>query len=450
MESGTPHTVGNPERVLILGAAGRDFHVFNTYFRGRLEVEVVGFTAAQIPGISGRRYPPSLAGPRYPQGIPIYSEGELEDLVRAQHIDQVIFAYSDVSHLNVMHLASRALAAGADFRLLGPEHTFIEARCPVISVCAVRTGCGKGQVAERLVAHLRRRGLRAVVIRHPMPYGDLEQQAVQRFAAAEDCDRYACTIEEREEYEHHLSHGAVVYAGVDYERIVRAAEAEADVIIWDGGNNDLPFIRPGLEIVVLDPHRAGHELAYHPGEANFRRAAVLVVNKVDSAPVQGIDRVLKNAAAINPRATVVQARSDIRVDHPELVRGRRVLVVEDGPTLTHGEMSYGCGVIAAQACGAAELVDPRPHAVGSLRQCFERYPWIGRALPAEGYSAAQIAELQETIGQTPCDAVVVATPVNLSHLISMSQPCARVTYSLVEITRPDLAELADAFLERGP
>ena len=312
MQTGASHTPQSQSASSFWARRGVDFHVFNTYFRSRPEYEVVGFTATQIPGITGRRYPPSLAGPRYPQGIPIYSEGELEDLVRAQHIDQVIFAYSDVSHLNVMHLASRALAAGADFRLLGPEHTFIEARCPVISVCAVRTGCGKGQVAERLVAHLRGRGLRAVVIRHPMPYGDLEQQAVQRFAANEDCDRHACTIEEREEYEHHLAHGAVVYAGVDYERIVRAAEAEADVIIWDGGNNDLPFIRPGLEIVVLDPHRAGHELAYHPGEANFRRAAVLVVNKVDSAPVQGIHRVLENAAAINPRATVVQARSDIR------------------------------------------------------------------------------------------------------------------------------------------
>lgn len=438
-----------PERVLILGAAGRDFHVFNTYFRTRPDYEVLGFTAAQIPGIVARRYPPALAGPRYPEGIPIYPEADLEALVRTHRIDQVVFAYSDVSHVAVMHLASRALAAGADFRLLGPEHTFLEARCPVISICAVRTGCGKGEVAERLVAHLRGRGRRAVVIRHPMPYGDLEQQAVQRFATTADCDRYGCTIEEREEYEHHLARGAIVYAGVDYERIVRAAEAEADVIIWDGGNNDLPFIRPGLEIVVLDPHRAGQELAYHPGEANFRRAEVLVVNKVDSAPAPGIARVLEHAAAINPRATVVQARSDIQIEHPELVRGRRVLVVEDGPTLTHGEMSYGSGMIAAQACGAAELIDPRPYAVGSLRECFERYPWIGRALPAEGYSPTQVRELQETIERTPCDTVVIATPVNLAHLISIRQPCVRVTYSLVELTHPDLAELADAFLERA-
>ncbi len=445
MPTGTPHAT-TAERVLILGAAGRDFHVFNTYFRDRDAYEVVGFTATQIPGVAGRRYPPSLAGSRYPAGIPIYSEDEFETLVRTQRIDQVIFAYSDVSHVNVMHLASRALAAGADFRLLGPEHTFLEARCPVISVCAVRTGCGKGQVAERLVAHLRRQGHRAVLIRHPMPYGDLEQQAVQRFATATDCDRYACTIEEREEYEHHLAHGAVVYAGVDYQRIVRAAESEADVIIWDGGNNDLPFIRPGLEIVVLDPHRPGHELSYHPGEANVRRAHVLVVNKVDSAPVEGINRVLANAAAVNPRATVVQARSEIRVDRPDLVRGRRVLVIEDGPTLTHGEMSYGSGVIAAQTCGAAELIDPRPYAVGSLRECFARYPWIGRALPAEGYSPAQIAELQETIARVPCEAVVIATPVNLARLIRIQQPCARVTYALVELTHPDLAELADTFL----
>ncbi len=445
MPTGTPHATA-PERVLILGAAGRDFHVFNTYFRDREEYEVVGFTATQIPGVAGRQYPPSLAGSRYPAGIPIYSEDDFETLVRTHRIDQVIFAYSDVSHVNVMHLASRALAAGADFRLLGPEHTFLQARCPVISVCAVRTGCGKGQVAERLVAHLRRRGHRAVLIRHPMPYGDLERQAVQRFATATDCDRYACTIEEREEYEHHLTHGAVVYAGVDYQRIVRAAESEADVIIWDGGNNDLPFIRPGLEIVVLDPHRPGHELSYHPGEANFRRAHVLVVNKVDSAPVEGINRVLANAAVVNPRATVVQARSDIRVDRPDLVRGRRVLVIEDGPTLTHGEMSYGSGVIAAQACGAAELIDPRPYAVGSLQECFAHYPWIGKALPAEGYSPAQVAELQETIARVPCEAVVIATPVNLARLIRIQQPCARVTYTLVELTHPDLAELADAFL----
>jgi predicted GTPase len=436
------------ERVLILGAAGRDFHVFNIYFRERTDYEVVGFTATQIPGIAARRYPASLAGPRYPEGIPIHPEEELERIVRDERVDQVVFAYSDIAHVNVMHLASRALAAGADFRLLGPEHTFLEASCPVISVCAVRTGCGKGQVAERLVAHVRRRGLRAVVIRHPMPYGDLEQQAVQRFATLEDCDRYACTIEEREEYEHHLAHGAVVYAGVDYARIVRAAEAEADVIIWDGGNNDLPFIRPGLEMVVVDPHRAGHELSYHPGEANFRRAHVLVVNKVDSAPAAGIARVLANAAAINPSAVVVQARSEIHVDTPELVRGRRVLVIEDGPTLTHGEMSYGSGVIAAQTYCAAELVDPRPYAVGSLRECFARYPWVGKLLPAEGYSPAQVKELEHTIERTPCDAVLIATPVNLAHLMTIRQPCARVSYTLAEITHPDIAELADAFLER--
>ena len=436
-----------PERVLILGAAGRDFHVFNTYFRDRADCDVVGFTATQIPGIAGRRYPAALAGARYPDGIPIHPEDALEQLICDQHIDQVVFAYSDISHVNLMHLASRALAAGADFRLLGPEHTFLEASCPVISVCAVRTGCGKGEVAERLVAHLRRRGLRAVVIRHPMPYGDLEQQAVQRFATLADCDRYACTIEEREEYEHHLAHGAVVYAGVEYERIVRAAEVEADLIIWDGGNNDLPFIRPGLEIVVVDPHRAGHELLYHPGEANFRRAHVLVVNKVDSAPVEGITRVLENAATINPRAVVVQARSEIRVDHPELVRGRRVLVIEDGPTLTHGEMSYGSGVIAAQTCGASQLVDPRPYAVGSLRDCFARYPWIGKALPAEGYSLQQVAELQETISRVPCDTVLIATPVDLGRLVTIPQPTARATYTLVEVTEPTLPQLVDSFLE---
>ncbi len=445
------YSAGQPERVLILGAAGRDFHVFNTYFRSRADYEVVAFTAAQIPGIAARRYPPSLAGPHYPAGIPIREEAEFESFVREQRIDQVILAYSDLSHLSVMHLASRALAAGADFRLLGPEHTFVEARCPVISVCAVRTGCGKGAVAERVVAHLRGRDVRAVVIRHPMPYGDLEAQAVQRFATAADCDRHRCTIEEREEYEHHLACGAVVYAGVDYERIVRAAEAEADVIVWDGGNNDLPFIRPALEIVVLDPHRAGHELAYHPGEANLRRAHVLVVNKVDSAPPEGIARVLANAQATNPGATVVHARSEITVDQPDLIRGRRVLVVEDGPTLTHGEMPYGSGVIAAWAAGAAEVIDPRPFAVGSLAACFVRYPWIGPALPAEGYSSEQVAELEATIARTPCDTVVIATPVDLRHLMQIRQACVRVTYRLVEVTHPDLAEVVDAFLElHGP
>jgi predicted GTPase len=440
--------VAAPERVLILGAAGRDFHVFNIYFRERPQYDVVGFTATQIPGISSRVYPPALAGGRYPQGIPIDAEEELEELIRKRKVDQVVFAYSDISHVAVMHLASRALAAGADFRLLGPEHTFIDARCPVISVCAVRTGCGKGQVAARLVAHLRQRRRHPVVIRHPMPYGDLERQAVQRFASVADCDRQDCTIEEREEYEHHLALGAVVYAGVDYERIVRQAEAEADVIIWDGGNNDLPFIRPGLEIVVLDPHRPGHELRYHPGEANLRRADVLVVNKIDSAPVSGITQVLDNAAVTNPSAIVVQARSEIRVEGAGRLHGRRVLVVEDGPTLTHGEMSYGSGTIAAQNCGATELVDPRPYAVGSLRDCFARYPWIGKALPAEGYSEQQVAELQETIEHTPCDVVLVATPVDLGRLLDIRQPTARVRYRLVEMTEPDLARIADDYLER--
>jgi predicted GTPase len=446
--SRTQHGGAAPERVLILGAAGRDFHVFNTYFRRHPGYDVVGFTATQIPGIAGRVYPPALAGPRYPRGIPIRPEDELEQLVRDRRVDQVVFAYSDISHEAVMHIASRALAAGADFRLLGPEHTFLDARCPVISVCAVRTGCGKGQVAARLVAHLRHRDLRAVVIRHPMPYGDLENQALQRFARVEDCDRHQCTIEEREEYEHHLTLGAVVFAGVDYERIVRAAEKEADVIVWDGGNNDLPFIRPGLEIVVLDPHRPGHELTYHPGEANLRRADVLVVNKIDSAPVTGIARVLENAAKVNPRATVVQARSEIRVEGAELLQGRRVLVIEDGPTLTHGEMSYGSGTIAAQNCGAAELVDPRPYVVGSLRDCFARHPWIGRVLPAEGYSKGQITELEQSIAAVPCDVVLIATPVDLERLVNIRQPTARVRYRLMEMTEPGLARIADAYLEK--
>ncbi|MCS6927825.1 MAG: cyclic 2,3-diphosphoglycerate synthase, partial [Candidatus Binatia bacterium] len=401
------------ERVLIMGAAGRDFHTFNTYFRDNPQYEVVAFTAAQIPGIANRLYPPVLSGAAYPHGIPIYPEDQLEDLIRRERIDQVVFAYSDVAHLTVMHLASRVLACGADFRLLGPAHSLLTATRPVLSVCAVRTGCGKSMVVHRLATLLRQRGVQPAVVRHPMPYGDLANQAVQRFATLEDCDRYACTIEEREEYEHHLRAGVVVYAGVDYERILRAVEQEAEVILWDGGNNDWPFFRSDLEIVLLDPHRAGHELLYHPGETNLRRAQVLIVNKLDSAPVAGVQEVMRNIAQINPTATVLQARSAVSVDRPDCIRGKRVLVIEDGPTLTHGEMSYGSGVIAAQRYGAAALVDPRPFARGSLAQIFRDYPWIAHALPAMGYSAAQLQDLAATIAAAPCDTVVIATPVDL-------------------------------------
>jgi predicted GTPase len=439
------------ERVLIMGAAGRDFHTFNTYFRDNAAYEVVAFTAAQIPGIANRHYPSLLSGVRYSQGIPIYPESQLERLIRNEHIAQVVFAYSDVAHLTVMHLASRVLACGADFRLLGPEHSLLTSSRPVISVCAVRTGCGKGMVVRRLATLLREHGLRPVVVRHPMPYGDLAKQAVQRFATLEDCDRHECTIEEREEYEQHIRTGVVVYAGVDYERILRAAEHEAEVILWDGGNNDWPFFRSDLEIVLLDPHRAGHELLYHPGETNLRRAQVLIVNKLDSAPVAGVQQVMHNIAQINPTAMVIQARSAVSVDRPELIRGKRVLAIEDGPTLTHGEMGYGSGVIAAQRYGAAEIVDPRPFAHGSLAQLFHEYPWITHALPAMGYSAQQLQELAATIAAAACDTVVVATPVDLAHLIALAHPSCRVQYELEEMSHPDLAQVVDEFLrERGP
>ena len=435
------------ERVLIMGAAGRDFHTFNVCFRDNPECEVVAFTAAQIPGIEDRRYPPSLSGPLYPGGIPIYAEEKLEALILEKQIQQVIFAYSDVSHVILMHLASRVLASGADFRLIGPQRSFLSSARPVISVCAVRTGCGKDSVVRRISALLRAQGLRPVVVRHPMPYGDLSRQAVQRFASVEDCDRQHCTIEEREEYEQHIAEGVVVYAGVDYLRILDAAEKEADIILWDGGNNDWPFFSPDLEIVLVDPHRPGHELLYHPGETNLRRAQVIVVNKLDSAPVGGVQQVMANIAQINPNATVIQAWSNVSVDKPELVRGKRVLVIEDGPTLTHGEMGYGSGVIAAQRYGAAEIVDPRLSARGSLVEIFARYPWVGKALPAMGYSNAQLQDLSATINAASCDSIIVATPVDLARLISLPRPHCRVRYDLEEISRPDLSDVVTIFLQ---
>jgi predicted GTPase len=435
-----------PECVLILGAAGRDFHTFNICFRDDANYRVVGFTAAQIPGIESRRYPPSLSGKLYPEGIPIYPEADLERLIHEHHAQQVIFAYSDVSHVAVMHLASRALACGADFRLIGPDRSSLSSARPVISVCAVRTGSGKDSVIRRIATLIRAHDLRPVVMRHPMPYGDLSAQAVQRFAAIEDCDRQQCTVEEREEYEQHLKQGVIVYAGVDYARILMEAEKEADIILWDGGNNDWPFIKSDLEIVLLDPHRAGHELLYHPGETNFRRAQVLIVNKVDSAPVAGIDQVMANVAAINPAAKLIQARSTITVDHPELIRDKRVLIIEDGPTLTHGELSYGSGTIAAKRHRAAEIVDPRPHATGSLAETFRKFPWVGRALPAMGYSPAQLEDLAATIRATECDSIVVASPVDLARLIALPKPSCRVRYDLDEISRPGLAEVVKDFL----
>jgi predicted GTPase len=436
------------KKVLILGAAGRDFHNFNVVFRNNPSYEVVAFTAAQIPDIAGRRYPEELAGPAYPQGIPIAEERDLERLIQEQGVDVVVFSYSDISHMALMHLASRTVAAGADFWLLGTEQTQLKSIVPVISICAVRTGCGKSPLSRKVAADLRRAGLKVVAIRHPMPYGDLAAQAVQRFATLEDLERQGCTIEEREEYEPHLVHGTVVYAGVDYERILRQAEREADVILWDGGNNDTPFYVSDLEIVVADPHRPGHELAYFPGEVNLRRAQVVVINKVDTAARENIATVRKNIALANPRAQIIETACRVMVDDPARIRGKRVLVVEDGPTLTHGEMAYGAGVVAARQNGAAELVDPRPFAVGSIRGTFERYSHITTLLPAMGYGAAQRHELEETINRTPCDVVVIATPVDLGHILKINQQTVRVGYEIEEHTRPGVTEVIAEFVQK--
>ncbi|MCX7854432.1 MAG: cyclic 2,3-diphosphoglycerate synthase, partial [Anaerolineae bacterium] len=413
-----------PKRVIIMGAAGRDFHNFNVYFRDNPDYQVVAFTATQIPNIEGRRYPPELAGRLYPEGIPIYSEEELTELVRRYQVDQVVFAYSDVSHEYVMHKASQALVAGADFRLMGTGSTMLTSRKPVVAVCAVRTGSGKSQTTRHVCDVLRGMGRKVVVVRHPMPYGDLVAQAVQRFATYEDLDRYHCTIEEREEYEPHIDRGVVVYAGVDYERILRQAEEEADVIVWDGGNNDLPFFRPDLHIVVADPHRPGHEVRYHPGEANLRAADVVVINKVDTADPANVALVRRSIQEVNPQAIVVEAASPIFVEDPGAIQGRRVLVIEDGPTLTHGEMAYGAGVTAARRFGAAELVDPRPYAVRSIAETFQKYPHIGPLLPAMGYGEEQIRDLEETVNATPCDLVLAATPVDIRRLLKVRYPVA--------------------------
>jgi predicted GTPase len=434
------------KRVLILGAAGRDFHNFNVWFRNNPDYHVVAFTATQIPDIAGRRYPPELAGHFYPEGIPIFEEKDLEKLIAEYKIDAVVFSYSDISHQNLMHLGSRAVAADADFWLLGTEHTQIKSSVPVISVCAVRTGCGKSPVSRLVAAELRRQGRKPVVIRHPMPYGDLAAQAVQRFATMEDLDLQQCTIEEREEYEPHIIHGTVVYAGVDYEKILRQAEKEADVILWDGGNNDTSFYVSDLEIVVVDPHRPGHELSYFPGEVNLRRADAIVINKVDTAEQRDIETVRQNIKLHNQKARVFEMACRVAVPEPSLVKGQRVLVVEDGPTLTHGEMPYGAGVVAARHYGAAELVDPRPYAVGSIRNTYERYSHLTNLLPAMGYSAMQRHELEETIRRTPCDLVLIATPIDLARVIKLDRPNLRVTYEVEELTKPGLAELLAKFV----
>ena len=428
------------KKVLVMGAAGRDFHNFNVVYRDDPQTQVVAFTATQIPGIEGRRYPPQLAGARYPEGIPIHPEDHLERLVRDFEVDEVVFAYSDVSHEYVMHRASRALAAGASFTLLGPQATMLESTRPVVAVCAVRTGSGKSQTTRAVIRALKSQGHGPVVVRHPMPYGDIVAQRVQRFASYEDLIEARATVEEREEYEAHLAAGTVVYAGVDYEEILKAAQAEADVVVWDGGNNDLPFFKPDVHIVVADPHRPGHETSYHPGEANLRMADVVIINKVDTAEPGSVDRVEATAREVNPTATIIRARSPVTVDNPDAVKGKRVLVIEDGPTLSHGEMTYGAGVVAAKAHGA-EIVDPRPYVTGSLTKIYEKYP-VGPVLPAMGYSAGQIDEMERSIDAAPVDVVIIATPVDLAKIADIRKPSVRVRYELEEVEGyPTLAEI---------
>ena len=433
--------------IVIMGAAGRDFHNFNCVFRGRDDVRVVAFTATQIPDIAGRRYPASLAGRLYPKGIPIIPEADLEKLCRSEHVDEAVFAYSDVSHQHVMEQASRVIALGMDFRLLGAGPTFLKSRHPVVAVCAVRTGSGKSQTTRRVARILRDLGRTPVIIRHPMPYGDLEAQRVQRFATLEDMRIQRCTIEEMEEYEPHITEGFVVYAGVDYEEILRQAEGEGDLILWDGGNNDLPFYAPDVHITVVDPHRPGHELSYYPGRINLAMADVIVINKIDTAEPEGIEAVRSSIRAVNPRAQVVDAASPIFVDRPGEIRGKRVLVVEDGPTLTHGEMRYGSGTVAAQKHGAGEIVDPRPYATGRIKATFEKYPRIAALLPAVGYGDEQVRDLEDTIRRVPCDLVIVATPVDLTRIIRIDKPMLRVRYELQEVGSPDLSDILKARLK---
>ncbi len=434
------------KRVIIMGAAGRDFHNFNTYFRDNPDYQVVAFTATQIPNIEGRKYPPALAGEAYPQGIPIYPEARLADLIVEDDIDQVVFAYSDVMHEYVMHKASLVLAKGADFRLMGLHNTQIQSDKPVVSVCAARTGSGKSQTSRRVRDILQDLGYRVAVIRHPMPYGDLAKQAVQRFASYEDLDAQQCTIEEREEYEPHIQQGSIVFAGVDYEAILRQAEAEADVILWDGGNNDLPFYVSDYLIVIVDPLRPGHERRYYPGESNVIAADAIIINKMDAADEDAIVQVKENIEKLNPSAVVLEANSPISVDDPKAVRDRRVLVVEDGPTLTHGEMSFGAGWMAAKRFGASEIIDPRPFAVGSILETYAKFPNIGEIIPAMGYSADQIRELEETIDQADADLVLIGTPIDLGRLLEINKPIQRVRYELEIISRPTLAKLLEGKL----
>jgi predicted GTPase len=429
------------EKVIIMGAAGRDFHNFNVYFRDNARYQVVAFTATQIPDIDGRVYPAALSGSRYPKGIPIYPDSRLVELIDTHKVDLVAFSYSDVPHVEVMHKASLTTAAGADFIIIGAPYTMLASKKTVISVCAVRTGCGKSQTSRKVIQILQAMGKRVVSVRHPMPYGDLTQQIVQRFSSREDLVRQRCTIEEREEYEPVIDMGAVVYAGIDYGLILEAAEKEADVIVWDGGNNDTPFFKPDLNIVVFDPHRAGHETRYHPGETNMLMADVAVINKVDSAQPEKVEQVRKTIETHNPKATIILADSAVNVADPKRVKGKRVLVVEDGPTLTHGEMTYGAGVIAARRFGAASLADPRPYLQGTLAKTFQSYPHIGTLLPAMGYSASQIRDLEETINACPCDLVLSATPIDLTAVITVNKPVIRVRYAYQDNSSPTLEEV---------
>jgi predicted GTPase len=435
------------KRVLIMGAAGRDFHNFNTYFKDNDEYEVVCFTATQIPNIEGRKYPAALAGARYPKGIPILPEEELTEIIKNKSIDLVVFAYSDVSHEYVMQKGSQVLAAGADYMLLSPEKTQIKASVPVISVCAIRTGCGKSQTSRKIVGLLKDAGKKVVALRHPMPYGNLAEQAVQRFATYEDLDRHDCTIEEREEYEPYIDAGLVVYAGVDYEKIVRQAEREADILIWDGGNNDMPFIVPDLEITVVDPLRPGHERTYYPGETNFLTADVIVINKYKQASAEQLNTVLENIKHCNPKAKVIKGASKITVDKPEEVEGKKVLVIEDGPTLTHGGMSFGAGMVAADEFEAAEIVDPRPYAVGSIKTAYTKYPQLGKLIPALGYYEDQLEDLEKSINDTPCDMVLVGSPIDITRVVDIKKPAKRVRYDLEEIGEPTLESILKDFLK---
>ncbi len=439
------------KQVIIIGAAGRDFHNFNTYFRGNDSFNVVAFTAAQIPDIDGRKYPAELAGDLYPDGIPIYAEEDLPNLIQELKADICVFSYSDVTYNKVMSVSAIVNAAGSDFMLLGPKDTMVKSTKPVIAVGAVRTGCGKSQTSRKVIEYLMDKGLKVVAVRHPMPYGNLVEQKVQRFATVDDLAKHKCTVEEMEEYEPHVVRGNVIYAGVDYEAILRAAENDpdgCDVVLWDGGNNDFPFYKPDLNITVVDPHRPGHELTYYPGEVTLRLADVVVINKMDSAPPEGIQEVRESIAKVNPKAVVIDAASPIKVDDPSVIKGKRVLVVEDGPTLTHGEMKIGAGVVAAQKFGAAELVDPRPYTVGKLSETFKIYPNIGTLLPAMGYGEQQLKDLETTINNTECDGVVIGTPIDLNRIVKINKPNTRVYYDLQEIGFPNFQEIIDEFVAK--